>query len=457
MSPTARLDNWGPLRDHDDPVLLRVTPRHPHPLHNTELSKSHSVDALHHRLEERTAHSVEVLGKLSYDLSKKLQASEVQQQQRVARSENNNNLESGQIVVDNDRKERDRISPQSIEVLNDRNRQLERERRKLAASCEPVSSRRTGTNNHEILLGSETNFQRERSATIEMTSRNVELLNRRNAVNEKRASGTDINLDTRPPPVIEKPPPPTTSPPRTPDLDRRHKAGAVPRRSGSCSSSSSSSLKSLDIRNSSTLPSRTSPSKTSTPTVSPTRTEPPTSPCESCNFVEHISISTRRKVSSPTQTDDTGSSPVDNATSNYTKSSQTCSGSESPMSPSSPTPSLSRNDGKSSASNSPCVSPQPGIEGLTLVQRTEIVLRVNAATSDAASQTELLSTSEEQETEKQSLEINPEPRKKLPEEIECEELSRDLASQLNPNDKLVTILGKFDLIFVSHFPKIEQS
>lgn len=457
MSPTARLDDWPPLRDHDDPVLLRVTPRHPHPLHNSELSKSHSVDALHNRLEERTAHSVEVIGKLSYDLSKKLQASEV----RANRSENNNNLDSGQVVVDNERKER--ISPQSIEVLNDRNRHLERERRKLAASCEPASSLtiQRRSNEREILLGSD-NFHRERSATIEMTSRNVELLNRRNAVNEKRSSEPEVNPDTRPPPVIEKPPPPTTSPPRTPEVDRRQRSGAVPRRSGSCSSSSSSSLKSLDLRNSSnTLPARSSPSKSSAlPIESPTRVDSSasTSSCDSCNFVEHISISSRRKVSSPTQTDETGFSVDRNTESeqsslNYTKSSQTCatpidSGlSRSPTTPSSPTsptiksfstsPTTMRD--KSSPNSSPCVSPQPGIEGLTLVQRTEIVLRVNAATSDAASQTEVLA-GEDQEGVKNFEDLQPEPRKKLPEEIECEELSRDLASQLSPNDKLVPIL-----------------
>lgn len=67
MSPTSRLEDWPPPRDHDDPVLLRVTPHHPlqhhhHHHHNNhhhqqqpELSKSHSVDALHHRLEERSA------------------------------------------------------------------------------------------------------------------------------------------------------------------------------------------------------------------------------------------------------------------------------------------------------------------------------------------------------------------------------------------------------------------
>lgn len=76
-----------------------------------------------------------------------------------------------------------------------------------------------------------------------------------------------------------------------------------------------------------------------------------------------------------------------------------------------------------------------------MVQRTEVVLRVNAATSDAASQTDLMEQTAEQNIVKQEEPLLPEPRKKLPEEIECEELSRDLASQLSPNDKLVPILG----------------
>lgn len=72
-----------------------------------------------------------------------------------------------------------------------------------------------------------------------------------------------------------------------------------------------------------------------------------------------------------------------------------------------------------------------------MVQRTEIVSRVNATTSDAASQTDIIADFEEHLKMK---EILPQPRKKLPEEIECEDLSRELASQLSPNDKLVPIL-----------------
>lgn len=156
MSPTARLEDWPPPRERDDPVLLRVTPHHPnHNNHHNQhdLPKSHSVDALHHRIEERTnAHSVEVIGKLSHELSKKLQASDTR-----PRSESNNNSssinnndchheedrldqrrETIQREIEKTLEHKERLSPQSIEVLNDRNRQLERERRKLAANCEPV-------------------------------------------------------------------------------------------------------------------------------------------------------------------------------------------------------------------------------------------------------------------------------------------------------------------------------
>ncbi|XP_024944038.1 serine/arginine repetitive matrix protein 2 isoform X2 [Cephus cinctus] len=466
MSPTARLDDWPPPRDRDDPVLLRVTPHHPHPLHHPELPKSHSVDALHHRLEERTAHSVEVISKLSHDLNKKLQASEV-------RRGENNNLEERRDSGPGDVERKERLSLQSVEVLNDRNRQLERERRKLAASCEPSAGQKRLLERESLLAGED--FYRERTSTIEMTSQNVEMLNRRNVtqverrvqevrVENGRLQG-EINVDTRPPPVIEKPPPPTTSPPRTPEPERREspvtKTGAVPRRSGSCSSSSSG--RSTELRTSpSTLPTRSSPR--SSPLNSPTRTDPRLP--EGSNPIELISISSRRKVSGLTQTDTSSLDRMSSSGSSsptYTKSSQT---SESEISTKkfeatfsrtsrtsiSPVSTISKSSSSprttpvdpiliedKSTTTSPCVSPQPGIEGLTLVQRTEVVLRVNAATSDAASQTEVLS--EENALKKKTTpDPTPEPRKKLPEEIECEELSRDLASQLNPNDKLVSIL-----------------
>lgn len=72
-------------------------------------------------------------------------------------------------------------------------------------------------------------------------------------------------------------------------------------------------------------------------------------------------------------------------------------------------------------------------EPLRLVQRSEVTLRVNTTTSDAASQTEATRTPSPQPTVL---------RHPLQEEIECDQLSRDLASQLSPSHRLQGILGK---------------
>ncbi|XP_031342249.1 protein Shroom isoform X1 [Photinus pyralis] len=70
------------------------------------------------------------------------------------------------------------------------------------------------------------------------------------------------------------------------------------------------------------------------------------------------------------------------------------------------------------------------VEGLQMIQRTEVILRVNVCTTDAASQ-----------TEKDELPPTPLPtRRKLQEEIECEKLSQDLIKQLPPTDRLKEIL-----------------
>lgn len=74
---------------------------------------------------------------------------------------------------------------------------------------------------------------------------------------------------------------------------------------------------------------------------------------------------------------------------------------------------------------------------------------MNAATSDAASQTDILEDMEQDVSKIQR--PLPESRKKLPEEIECEELSKDLASQLSPNDKLVPILGSMGEYFLYRY------
>ncbi|KAL1517094.1 hypothetical protein ABEB36_000902 [Hypothenemus hampei] len=70
------------------------------------------------------------------------------------------------------------------------------------------------------------------------------------------------------------------------------------------------------------------------------------------------------------------------------------------------------------------------VEGLQMIQRTEVVLRVNTSTSDASSQ-----------TEKDELPPTPLPtRKKLQEEIDCEKLSRDFINHLPTSDRLKDLL-----------------
>lgn len=76
------------------------------------------------------------------------------------------------------------------------------------------------------------------------------------------------------------------------------------------------------------------------------------------------------------------------------------------------------------------------IEGLQLIQRTEVTLRVNTCTIDAASQTENETVSTPLPT-----------RRKLQEEIECEKLSQDLVNYLSPSDRLKGILGKLVFFF----------
>lgn len=322
-------------------------------------------------------------------------------------------------------------------------------------------------------------FFRERSATIEMTSQNIELLNRRN---EKRTNSvttsnamSTYSMNTTTSTVAttmttydngwsrehetqssieatifpDRPPPPTSSPPRSPDnVETAGSRGAVPRRTGSCSSSSSSG-RSIDARVS--------------PRVLLSRSSPKNSLDSLTRHEARIECaSNNRKVSSPTQTDNTGFWNRSSSPSRLSQTSETDSRLERSFvssrfksggrSSTSSISSVSKASSFSSPRNSPvegdksspmsslCVSPQPGIEGLTLVQRTEIVLRVNAATSDAASQTDMLG--DEQDHTSMIQRPLPESRKKLPEEIECEELSKDLASQLSPNDKLVPILGE---------------
>lgn len=70
------------------------------------------------------------------------------------------------------------------------------------------------------------------------------------------------------------------------------------------------------------------------------------------------------------------------------------------------------------------------VEGLQLIQRTEVVLRVNTTTTDAAIQ-----------TEKDELPLTPmETRKKLQEEIECDKLTEEFVNHLPTSDRLKEIL-----------------
>jgi len=297
-----------------------------------------------------------------------------------------------------------------------------------------------------------------------MTSQNIELLNRRN---EKRTSGISTSNNTTSTYSMstttssiaatvmanydngwtrghetqnsieaaifsDRPPPPTSSPPRSPNnIETTVRRGAVPRRSGSCSSSSSSG-RSIDVRVSPRAFLSRSPPKSSLDSL--TRKE-----------ARIECVSNNRKVSSPTQTDNTSFWNRSNSPSRLSQTSDSESRVERSSSKfrlggrSSSISSVSKASSSSSPRNSPieedkssptsslCVSPQPGIEGLTLVQRTEVVLRVNATTSDAASQTDILDLNK---------------RQKLPEEIECEEFVKDLVGQLSPNDKLMSILGE---------------
>lgn len=86
------------------------------------------------------------------------------------------------------------------------------------------------------------------------------------------------------------------------------------------------------------------------------------------------------------------------------------------------------------------------------VQKTEIVLRVHPIMQETACQTDETSEVHENiviasngDLEKQSkvnLWNTPTKRQKHPEELDFENLSKDLASQLSPSDKLHSILGE---------------
>lgn len=91
------------------------------------------------------------------------------------------------------------------------------------------------------------------------------------------------------------------------------------------------------------------------------------------------------------------------------------------------------------------------------VQKTEIVLRVHPIMQETGCQTDETSEVHEnsitisqndnglEKPSKINLWSTPQKRKKHPEELDFENLSKDLASHLSPSDKLHSILGKFQL------------
>ncbi|XP_054740793.1 protein Shroom [Anastrepha obliqua] len=94
-------------------------------------------------------------------------------------------------------------------------------------------------------------------------------------------------------------------------------------------------------------------------------------------------------------------------------------------------------------------------DSLKLMQRSEIILRVNPTTTEAASQTDddLASAANDVEEhtrlteqphakeEAQQQRITLQPRQRHPIEIDCEEMSQELATLLASNEKLVQILA----------------
>lgn len=86
------------------------------------------------------------------------------------------------------------------------------------------------------------------------------------------------------------------------------------------------------------------------------------------------------------------------------------------------------------------------------VQKTEIVLRVHPIMQETACQTDetsevhenivIASNGDLEKPSKVNLWNTPTKRQKHPEELDFENLSKDLASQLSPSDKLHSILGE---------------
>lgn len=74
-----------------------------------------------------------------------------------------------------------------------------------------------------------------------------------------------------------------------------------------------------------------------------------------------------------------------------------------------------------------------------MIQRTEVVVRVNTSTSDASSQTEI-----------EEIDTLPSPTAtKLQEEIECEKLAEAFVDQLPTASKLKELLGMSYVLIIT--------
>lgn len=89
----------------------------------------------------------------------------------------------------------------------------------------------------------------------------------------------------------------------------------------------------------------------------------------------------------------------------------------------------------------PDVHNDGGDIGVHMIQRTEIVLRLNASTSEAASQTDGYESmsSDCDDCDEDQIQSN---KFRHSEDLDCEKLSMDLINQLSPTDRLHHIFGK---------------
>ncbi|XP_023315676.1 protein Shroom isoform X2 [Trichogramma pretiosum] len=369
MSPNARVD---------DPVLLKVTQQQQQ-LNNstyTVSSNGGSNSPLNGSYQQQQQQSSS-----SPPTTRHHHQPQNHHHHELGKSQSSDALLAGRKSEENG-KQQQRLSPQSVEALNDRNRQLERERRKLAASCEPRFA----------------HYYREHAETIEMTSQNVEMLNRKN----ERQRLAPINVTYSVNGTDSNSPPP--SPPR----------GILDSQGVSLSSGSNCS--------------------------------------SSLALTEILSDRSQLQVSSPTQTDNNwnGTQSLWNAAnrglndfsrtptawsiaSSSSQGSSLSNGSAQSTSPCRSAATPTRSTWQSSPA-SPRVSPQPENR-----QSNKSSSKGNASTNDVASQTEELEKSSDEKEEKE-MESLAEGRKKTQAELDCEELSRDLAEKLAPNDKLLPIL-----------------